>query len=73
MLLNCGSGETFFLWTSLIFIEHYIQKQETTHPLSAHEMLSRIDDMLVHKASLGKLMKIEISSILSVYNSMRLE
>ena len=71
--LLCGAGYFFSVWTSLIFIEHSIQKQQTAHPSSARERLSMIDDMLVHKASLSKFRKIEISSILSVYNTLRLE
>ena len=73
MLSNCGAGYFSSFWTSLIFIEHSIQKQQTAHPSSAHERLATIDNVLVHKASLSKVMKIEISSILSVYNTMRLE
>ena len=42
--------------------------------LSVHGTFSRIDHMLGHKASLGKLKKIEIiSSIFSDHNTMRLE
>ena len=41
---------------------------------SAHRTFSRIDDMLGHKVSLGKLKKIEIiSRIFSNHNVMRLE
>ena len=42
--------------------------------LSAHGTFSRIDHILGHKSSLGKLKKIEIvSSIFSDHNTMRLE
>ena len=40
---------------------------------SAHGTFSRIDHILGHKSSLGKFMKIEISSIFSDYNTMRLD
>ena len=40
---------------------------------SAHETFSRIDHMLGHKVSLGKFKKIDISSIFSDHNTMKLE
>ena len=40
---------------------------------SAHGTFSRIDHMLGHKASLGKFKKIDISSIFSDHNTMKLE
>ena len=47
---------------------------EYTFFSSAHGTFSRIDHVLGHKSSLGKLEKIEIiSSISSDYNVMRLE
>ena len=47
---------------------------EYTFFSSAHGTLSRIDHILGHKSSLGKLKKIEIiSSIFSDHNAMRLE
>ena len=47
---------------------------EYTFFSSAHGVLSRIDHILGHKASLGKFKKIEIvSSILSNHNAMRLD
>ena len=54
---------------------HSIQKKtEYTFFSSAHGTFSRIDHILGHKSSLGKLKKIEIvSSIISDYNAMRLD
>ena len=47
---------------------------EYTFFLSAHGTFSRIDNILGHKSSLGKFLKIEIiSSIFSDYNAMRLD
>ena len=47
---------------------------EYTFFSSAHGTLSRIDHILGHKASLGKLKKIEIiSSMFSDHNTMRLD
>ena len=41
---------------------------------SAHEAVSRIDQILGHKSSIGKLKKIEtISSIFSDHNAIRLD
>ena len=40
---------------------------------SAHGTFSRIDHILDHKSSLGKFKKIDISSIFSDHNAMRLE
>ena len=46
---------------------------ENTFFSSAHETFSRIDHMLGHKVSLGKFKKIDISSIFSDHNTMKLE
>ena len=46
---------------------------EYTFFSSAHGTFSRIDHMLGHKASLGKFKKIDISSIFSDHNTMKLE
>ena len=47
---------------------------EYTFFLSAHGTFSRIDHILGHKSSLGKVKKIEIiSSIFSAHNAMRLD
>ena len=58
----------------MIFTGHSIQKQQNTLYSSTHGTFSRIDHILHHKSSLGKLKKIEIvSSIFSSHNAMRLE
>ena len=47
---------------------------ENTFLLNAHGTLSRIDHILGHKSSLGKIKKIEIlSSIFSDHSAMRLD
>ena len=49
-------------------------KTDYTFLSSAHETFSRIDHILGHKSSLGKLKKTEIiSSIFSDHNAMRLD
>ena len=49
----------------------HLKAAEYTFFSSAHGIFSRIDHMLVHKASLGKFKKIElISSIFSNHNAM---
>ena len=58
----------------MIFIGHSIRTVDYTFFSSAHGIFSRIDHILGHKSSLGKLRKIEIvSSIFSDHNAMRSE
>ena len=55
-----------------IFRTFHPKTTEYTFFSSAHGTSSRIDHILGHKSSLGKLKKIEISSIFSNHNAMRL-
>ena len=60
----------------LIYIYTTFHPKTTKYTIfsSAHGTFSRIDDILGHKSSLGKLKKIEIaSSISSDHNAMRLD
>ena len=60
----------------LIDIYRIIHPETTEHTFfsSAHGTFSRIDHILGHNSSLGKLKKIEIvSSIFSYHNAMRLD
>ena len=57
-----------------IYRTFYLKVAKYTFFPSAHGTFSRIDQIMGHKASLGKAKKIEIiSSIFSNHNSMRLE
>ena len=57
-----------------IYRTFYPKRAEYTFSLSAHEMFSRIDNVLRHKTSLNKFKKTEIiSGIFSDHNSMKLE
>ena len=57
-----------------IYRTFHLKVAEYTFFSSAHGTFSRIDHILGHKSSLGKLKKIEIvSSIFSDHNAMRLE
>ena len=58
----------------MLFIGHYIQRQQYAFFSSAHGRFSRTDHILGHKSSLGKDKKTEIvSSIFSDHNTMRLD
>ena len=56
-----------------IFRTLYPNAEEYTFSSSAHETFSRIDHILGHKSNLSKFKKIEIVSIISDHNAMRLD
>ena len=61
-------------YTKLIDIYRAFHPKAAEYTFFSHGTLSRIDHMLSHKVSLGKLKKIEIiSSTFPDHNAMRLE
>ena len=56
-----------------IFQTFHPNAEEYTFFSSAHGTFSRIDHILGHKSNLSKFKKIEISSIFSNHNAMRLD
>ena len=56
-----------------IFRTFHPNAEEYTFFSSAHGTFSRIDHILGHKSNLSKFTKIEISSIFSDHNAMRLD
>ena len=56
-----------------IFLTFLPNAEEYTFFSSAHGTFSRIDHILGHKSNLSKFKKIEITSIISDHNAMRLD
>ena len=56
-----------------VFRPSHPNAEEYTFFLNAHGTVSRIDNILGHKSNISKFKKIEISSIFSNHNAMRLD